>query len=643
MLPSTLGVAASFPPNLNSNIRPCPDPNSHEPRRKTATFHSPNQVIPLLRRCNGIDQFPPVHAAILKTGVDRDPLLLFKILRLCSAFRSMDYAARIFDGIENPDVYHYTALIGGKIVAASSLDAIRLYARMVGEHIEPDPVVIAYVLKACGFRLALEEGRQVHGQVLKLKLGSERPIRMKLMEFYGRCGKFDDARWVFGEMPERDAVAATILISCYSDRGLIEEAEAVFDGVQDKDTVCWTAMIDGCVRNGRANRALKFFREMQRENVRPNEFTVVCVLSACSQLGALELGRWVHSYVGKYNIRLNTFVGSALIDMYTKCGILEEAQEVFSELAEKDAVSYNSMIVGLAMNGRSYEAVELYRLMITKGLRPTHITFVAVLNACSHSGLVDMGFEIFESMVKDHGLEPQIEHYGCMVDLLGRVGRLEEAYEFIKRMSIEPDHVIWGALLGACKIHGNLTLGEKVARILIDSEAADSGTYVLLSNVYASFRKWEEAARIRTKMKERGIQKEPGCSSIEVDNEIHEFLLGDIRHPRREEIYRKLEELNDALKLEGYTPARDVVLQDIEEEEKEWALAIHGERLAICYGLISTKPGTTIRVVKNLRVCGDCHSMIKLISKVTKRKIVVRDRNRFHHFEDGSCSCRDYW
>nr|XP_010909249.1 putative pentatricopeptide repeat-containing protein At5g59200, chloroplastic [Elaeis guineensis] len=643
MLPSTLSVATSFPPNLNSNIYPSPDPNSYESRRRTATFHSPKQVIPLLQRCKTIDQFLPIHAAILKTGLDQDPLLLFKILRLCSAFKSMDYATQIFHRIEIPDVYHYTALIGGKIAAASYLDAIRLYARMIGKPIEPDLIVITYILKACGLQLALEEGRQVHGQVFKLKLGSERPIRMKLMEFYGKCGKFDDAGWVFGETPERDAVAATILISCYSDHGLIEEAEAVFGGVQDKDAVCWTAMIDGCVRNGRANRALELFREMQRENVQPNEFTVVCVLSACSQLGALELGRWVHSYVGRYNIRLNTFVGSTLIDMYTKCGSIEEAQEVFGKLAEKDVVSYNSMIVGLAMHGRSYEAVELYRLMITRGLRPTHITFVGVLNACSHSGLVDMGFEILESMVKDYGLEPRIEHYGCMVDLLGRVGRLEEAYEFIERMSIEPDHVIWGALLGACKIHGNLTLGEKVAGILIESEAADSGTYVLLSNVYASFGKWEKAVSARGKMKERGIQKEPGCSSIEVDNEIHEFLLGDIRHPQREEIYRKLEELNDVLKLEGYSPARDVVLQDIEEEEKEWALAIHSERLAICYGLISTKPGTTIRVVKNLRVCSDCHSIIKLISKVSRRKIVVRDRNRFHHFEDGSCSCRDYW
>ncbi|XP_072964776.1 putative pentatricopeptide repeat-containing protein At5g59200, chloroplastic [Typha angustifolia] len=645
MLPSTLALATSLPPNLNTkahaNVHS--NPNSIEPSKKTTTFHSPKQVIPLLQRCKTINQFTQIHAAILKTGVDRDPLLLFKILRLCSAFRAVDYASQIFGRIKSPDVYHYTALIGGKIDVGCYVDAIELYSYMVGEAVKPDPIVISYVLKACVLQMALQLGKQIHGQVFKLKLGSERPIRMKLMELYGKFGEFSDARLVFGELPERDAVAATILISCYSDYGLIEDAQEIFDAVVDKDTVCWTAMIDGFARNRRASTALELFREMQREDVRPNEFTIVCVVSVCSQLGALELGKWVHSYISKYNLRLNTFVGSALIDMYARCGSLEEAQEVFEKMEVKDVVSYNSLIAGLAMHGRSGEAIELYRRMIIKGLRPTDVTFVGVLNACSHRGLVENGFEIFKSMAKDYGLEPRIEHYGCMVDLLGRVGRLSEAYEFIEKMRIKPDHVIWGSLLGACKVHGDLKLAEKVAEILFDSEAADSGTFVLLSNVYASFGKWNEAVMIRAKMRERGIQKEPGCSSIEVENEIHEFVLGDIRHPRRDEIYRKLEDLNSVLRKEGYTPAKDVILQDIEEAEKEQALTIHSERLAICFGLISTKPGMTIRVVKNLRVCNDCHSMIKLTSKITRRKIVVRDRNRFHHFEDGTCSCGDYW
>ncbi|MQL71167.1 hypothetical protein Taro_003443 [Colocasia esculenta] len=643
---AALAVGISCPPpNSNSSPHPGHRPPPSPPPRQSKISPSRDPVVDLLQRCRGADHFPQIHARIIKSGRHRDGVLLFKVLRSCSDWGAMDCAAKIFENIEAPDVYHYTAIIAGKMDRGACLEAICLYARMVGEAIRPDSFVVSYVLRACALGSALEEGKQVHGQVLKHALISARAVRMRLLEFYRKCGEFESVRKLFGEMPNTDAVPATIAISCYVDYGLVDEARAIFDGVREKDTTCWTAMIDGFARNGRMNKALKLFREMQMEEVKPNEVTIVCVLSACSQLGALELGRWVHSYVGKKNnIRLNAILGSALVDMYSKCGSLEDAQRVFREMNERDVVSYNSMIAGLAMHGRSTEAVELFRRMVRQGLRPTVITFVGVLNACSHGGLVDLGFDVFESMTKDYGIEPQIEHYGCMVDLLGRVGRLQEAYDFIKKMRVEPDHVIWGSLLGACMVHRDLTLGEKVAGILISNGAADSGTFVLLSNVYSSFGKWEEAARIRDQMRKRGVNKEPGCSSIEVDNEIHEFLLGDIRHPQRREIYRKLEHLNQVLRLmHGYSPSTEVVLQDVGEVAKEWALSIHSERLAICFGLISTREGTTIRVVKNLRVCDDCHSMIKLIAKVTGRKIVVRDRSRFHHFENGACSCGDFW
>ncbi|WMV21243.1 hypothetical protein MTR67_014628 [Solanum verrucosum] len=308
--------------------------------------------------------------------------------------------------------------------------------------------------------------------------------------------------------------------------------------------------------------------------------------------------------------------------MYSRCGDIDEAASLFEDLKARDVTTYNSMIVGYALNGKSIEAIKIFQRMKHEGVKPTSITFSGVLNACSHGGLVDIGFDIFESMETEYGIERRIEHYGCMVDLLGRIGRLQEAYDFIQKGNIAPDNIIWGSLLSACRIHKKFELGERVAKILLEYGAADSGTYILLSNVYASRGKF---------------------NSIEVNNEIHEFLLGDIRHPEREAIYSKLKELNDMLESEDYAPATDVISQDIEEHEKRWALSIHSERLAICYGLISTKPCTTIRVVKNLRVCNDCHSVIKLISKITQRKIVVRDRNRFHHFENGVCSCGDYW
>ncbi|XP_009600182.1 putative pentatricopeptide repeat-containing protein At5g59200, chloroplastic [Nicotiana tomentosiformis] len=607
------------------------------------SFQDRKQFLIKLQKCKSIKQAAPIHAHIIKNGNKNDPFILFELLRVCSRSCSIEYASKIFRKTSNPNVFLYTAFIDVFISSGAYSDGIRTYFQMVRDFILPDNYIIPLVLKACGSALDLNSGEQIHCQAMKLGLCSDRFVRLKLVELYGKCGEFSDAKRMFDEMPQRDVVASTVMISCYLDHGLVRKAMDEFWLVSTKDNVCWTAMIDGLARNGEMNMALELFREMQMEGVKPNEVTIVCVLSACAQLGALELGKWVHSYVEKYNIEVNHIVGSALVNMYSRCGDIDEAASLFADLEARDVTTYNSMIVGYALNGRSTEAIKIFQRLIRDGIKPTSITFSAVLNACSHGGLVDIGFDIFESMKTEYGIERRIEHYGCMVDLLGRVGRLQEAYDFIQRANIAPDNIIWGSLLSACRIHKNFELGERVAKILMEYGAADSGTYILLSNVYASLGKFKEAAQVRAKLREEGVQKEPGCSSIEVKNEIHEFLLGDIRHPEREAIYNKLKELDDMLKSEDYAPETDVISQDIEEHEKKWALSIHSERLAICYGLISTKPCTTIRVVKNLRVCNDCHSVIKLISKITQRRIVVRDRNRFHHFENGVCSCGDYW
>lgn len=600
------------------------------------------QIVSLLQRCKHINHVQSIHAQLIRNGLSQDPFVVFELIRSCSKCHSIGYASRIFHYKHKPNVYLYTALIDAFVSSGNYPDAIHLYSRMLHDSVMPDNYLMASVLKACGSQSALREGREVHGRALKMGFISNRLVKLRMIEVYGNSGELGDARQVFEEIPE-DVVASTVMISSYSDQGLVEEAGSVFSRVRRKDTVCWTAMIDGFVRNGKMNRALEVFREMQRENVRPNEITIVCVLSACSQLGALEIGRWAHSYLRKYEIELNLFVGNALINMYSRCGSIDEARTVFDAMKDRDVITYNTMISGLSLNGKSRESIELFQVMVERRLRPTNVTFVGVLNACSHGGLVDFGFKIFHSMSREYKVEPQIEHYGCMIDLLGRVGHLEEAYDLIGTMKMTPDHIMLVTLLSACKMYKKLELGEQVAKVLEDRGQADSGTYVLLSQLYASSGKWKEAAQVRAKMKEAGMQKEPGCSSIEVNNEVHEFLLGDIRHPQKERIYEKLQDLNRLLTLEGYHPEKEVILQDIEDGEKEGVLAIHSERLAICYGLISTEPGTMLRVMKNLRVCYDCHSAVKLIAKITRRKIVVRDRNRFHHFENGVCSCGEYW
>uniref|UniRef100_A0A0D3ECN1 Uncharacterized protein n=1 Tax=Brassica oleracea var. oleracea TaxID=109376 RepID=A0A0D3ECN1_BRAOL len=514
------------------------DPNALRlSRRKT--------FISLLRNCKNIAQIPPIHAKIIRTFHGQDAFVVFELIRICSTLGSIDYAYDLFRYVSNPNVYLYTAMIDGFVTSNRSADGAALYSRMIDDSIMPDNYVITSVLRACD----LEECREIQGQVLKLGFGSCRSVRLKLMEVYGRYGELVDAKKVFDEMPERDEVAATVMINCYSECGSIEEALELFKDVKVKDTVCWTAMIDGLVRNKEMNKALELFREMQMENVSPNEFTAVCILSACSDLGALELGRWVHSFVESQMITLSNFVGNALINMYSRCGDINEAKRVFKGMVDKDVVSYNTIISGLAMHGESFEAIKEFRDMVNRGFRPNQVTLVALLNACSHGGFLDIGLEVFNSMERVFDVEPQIEHYGCVVDLLGRVGRLEEAYRFIENMPMEPDHIMLGALLSACKIHGNVELGEKVAKRLIESEDSDSGTYVLLSNIYASSGKWKESNEIRGSMRDSGIDKEPGCSTIEVNNQIHEFLVGDTTHPEKEAIYQRLQELVRVLRF----------------------------------------------------------------------------------------------
>ncbi|KAI4356273.1 hypothetical protein L6164_000306 [Bauhinia variegata] len=616
-------------------------PTSHSKSNDPILRRSINS---LLQNRRDIKQVKSIHAKILKNhSLQQDPFVIFELLRLYSKLDSIDDATKLFQCTGNPNVYLYTALIDGFVSFGSYFDALDLYVQMVKNSVLPDEYAVASVLKACVFYLALGNGREIHGQILKFGFSSNRLVVLRLIELYGKCGNFEDAWKVFDKMPQRDAVASTVMMTCYCDHGLVDEAMSVFNRIRTRDTACWTAMIDGLVKNGELNRALVTFREMQAENVRPNEVTIVCVLSACSRLGALELGRWVHMYMRKLDIKINHFIAGALINMYSRCGDIDEALVLFNEMKVRYVSAYNSIIVGLAMHGKSIEAIKMFRKMIKQHLKPNSVTFVGVLTACSHGGLVEIGFEIFHSMTRDHGIEPRLEHYGCMVDMLSRMGKVEEAYNFIERMEIYPDNAMLCALLSACKIHGNTLIGEKVAKLLSNCSSLDSGSYIMLSNFFASSGRWDFAAKVREKMEEEGIVKEPGCSSIEVNNEIHEFLAGDLRHPQRERIYKKLKELSYLAKLEGYSPAIEESLYDLDDEQKEWALAVHSERLAISYGLISTEPCTTLRVVKNLRICIDCHSLIKLIAKITNRRIVVRDRNRFHHFENGVCSCKDYW
>ncbi|XWS33546.1 hypothetical protein CRYUN_Cryun22dG0092300 [Craigia yunnanensis] len=600
---------------------------------------SPDKLALLLDKSNSIHHLLQIHAALLRHGLHQHPILNFKLQRSYSSLGRLNNSLALFNRTLDPNIFFYTSIINAHALHGLSQEALFIYTRMLFEGVQPNEFTFSSILKSS----SLVHGKMLHSQVIKLGFDTDLYVKTGLVDLYARGGDIGSARLVFERMLEKSLVSLTTMLTCFAKHGELEEARLLFDGMVKKDVVCWNVMIDGYAQHGMPKEALVLFRRMLAAKARPNEITILAVLSACGQLGALESGRWLHSYIESNDIQVNVRVATALIDMYSKCGSLEDARLVFDRIRDKDVVAWNSMIIGYALHGFSRDALELFHELCRIGLSPTDITFIGVLGACGHAGLIEEGWSFFNAMRDEYEIEPKIEHYGCVVNLLGRAGRLEEAYELVKNMKIEPDPILWGALLGACRLHGNLDLGEKIAEFLVGHNLANSGTYILLSNMYAAKGNWEGVARIRTLMKDSGVQKEPGCSSIEVNNRVHEFLAGDLKHPKSKEIYMMLEEMNGWLKAHGYTPQTDSVLHDIGDVQKEQSLEVHSEKLALSYGLISTQPGTPIKIVKNLRVCSDCHAVTKLISKITGRKIIMRDRNRFHHFENGSCSCGDYW
>uniref|UniRef100_A0A0E0MC24 DYW domain-containing protein n=1 Tax=Oryza punctata TaxID=4537 RepID=A0A0E0MC24_ORYPU len=377
--------------------------------------------------------------------------------------------------------------------------------------------------------------------------------------------------------------------------------------------------------------------------VRPNEITLVAVIGACSELGALGHGVWAHAYAVKRRLAVNCIVATALVEMYTGCGRLDLAEKVFTTASDRDTLCYNAMLHGLAIHGHGRAALTLFDIMRRAGVLVDGVTMLSVMCACAHAGLVDECLEYFDRMEIDFGIEPRIEHYGCVVDMLSRAGRLDYADKLIHEMPIAPNAAIYRSLIRACSIHGKLELGERMVAKLMRLEPDDSGNHVLISNFYARTNRWDDAKKTRKEMKSMGIDKNPGSSLVDINGVLHEFLVGDRTHPASKEIYAMVEEIETRLSEHGHRSSTSSVLFDVEEEDKADTLSYHSERLAIAFALIASDPGAPIRIIKNLRVCADCHESAKLVSRVYGREIVMRDRTRFHHFRDGMCSCGDFW
>ncbi|EFH61184.1 predicted protein [Arabidopsis lyrata subsp. lyrata] len=570
----------------------------------------------LLKACGGLSHLQMgrfVHAQVFRLGFEADVFVQNGLIALYAKCRRLGCARTVFEGLPLPErtIVSWTAIVSAYAQNGEPVEALEIFSQMRKMDVKPDCVALVSVLNAFTCLQDLEQGRSIHASVMKMGLETEPDLLISLNTMYAKCGQ-------------------------------VATAKILFDKMKSPNLILWNAMISGYAKNGFAKDAIDLFHEMINKDVRPDTISITSAISACAQVGSLEQARWMDEYVSRSDYRDDVFISSALIDMFAKCGSVECARSVFDRTLDRDVVVWSAMIVGYGLHGQAREAISLYRAMERDGVHPNDVTFLGLLIACNHSGMVREGWWFFNRMA-DHKINPQQQHYACIIDLLGRAGHLDQAYEVIKCMPVQPGVTVWGALLSACKKHRHVELGKYAAQQLFSIDPSNTGHYVQLSNLYAAARLWDRVAEVRVRMKEKGLNKDVGCSWVEVRGRLEGFRVGDKSHPRYEEIERQVEWIESRLKEGGFVANKDASLHDLNDEEAEETLCSHSERITIAYGLISTPQGTTLRITKNLRACVNCHAATKLISKLVGREIVVRDTNRFHHFKDGVCSCGDYW
>ncbi|KAL3655929.1 hypothetical protein CASFOL_000325 [Castilleja foliolosa] len=562
---------------------------------------------------NAISVGKSVHACVLKTCYEMDRYVGVSLLDLYTKSRDIDDARKVFEEIPKDDVVPWSFMIARYSQSNCCDEALDLFLQMRREtFVSPNQFTLASVLQACATLGSLELGTQIHCQMVKVNLDLNVFASNALMDMYAKCGKMEASMSLFLESRNRNEVS-------------------------------WNTMIVGCVQLGDAEKAFLLFLNMCEENVHATEVTYSSLLRGAACLAALEAGIQIHATTIKTIYDRDYAVSNALIDMYAKCGRINDACSVFDAMTEHDVVSWNSMVSAYSMHGLGADALKTFEDMRKTTIAPNQLTFVSVLSACSNTGSLEQGEFYFTSMQEDYGIEPCMEHYTCMVSLFGRLGHLEKAVKMIEGVPREPSVMIWRALLGACVAHNNTELGRFAAEHVLEMDPQDESSYVLLSNIYANTKRWDDVAIVRKSMKRKRVKKEPGLSWVENQGMVHYFAVGDDSHPEIKLIRGMLEWLNRKSKIAGYVSNTDVILLDVEEDEKARMLWLHSERIALAFALVRMPPGSPIRIIKNLRICADCHMAIKFVSKLVQREIVVRDINRFHHFRDGVCSCNDYW
>lgn len=457
----------------------------------------------------GLDEGGSVHGSALKEGFVEDSFVVNGLINFYCKRGEIASARKLFDGSRFKDSVSWNSLMAGYVDRGDASEARKLFDAM------PERDAFSWTI---------------------------------LIDGYGKkSGDVGRARELFDEMPNKDIACRNSMIDGYVGVGMISAARKLFDEMPQRNVVSWSILIHGYVRCGYPKQALELFQRMLVEGVRADQVCAVGVISACSQLGVLDQGRWIHSYLKKNSRLLDVVTETALVDMYMRCGDLRRARLMFDHMPKRSVVTWNVSMVGLGIHGFGAEALGLFHQMDKEGAPMDDLTFVAVLTACAHAGLVDEGWCIFERMKSNFGIKPKAEHYGCLVDLLGRAGQLHEARRVIETMPVEPTANIWGSLLAACRVHQCTELAEVAVKQLMKAGADDGGVYVLISNIYAAEGKWNEASLVRRLMSCRGMKKEIGRSAVEVDGCVHEFANGDASHPCKEKVHAVLCNLSRAM------------------------------------------------------------------------------------------------
>ncbi|XP_077227307.1 putative pentatricopeptide repeat-containing protein At5g52630 [Tasmannia lanceolata] len=601
----------SLQPSSNPNLIPNISQNPSNPINFDQNYRNLCLLLQSLSSSRSLPKGQQLHAHVIKSGVQKVTLLSNHLINFYSKCQRPNDARQVFDEIPHKFSTSWSSVISSFAQNELPNLSLEFFRRMIENGIRPDDHIFPSATKSCAILSSIGSGRSIHSLTVKTGFDSDVFVGSSLVDMYAKCGEIHDARRVFDEMPERNVVS-------------------------------WSGMIYGYAQLGEDEEALRLFKLALIADLDVNDFTFSSVIRVCGHLTLLELGSQVHCLCVKTSFDSSSFVGSSLISLYSKCGVFDEADRVFEEMPSRNLGAWNSMLIACAQHGHTQKAFELFRRMGVIGVQPNFITFLCVLSGCSHAGLVKEG-EFYFGQMHEHGIEPGAQHYACMVDLLGRAGKLPEAVGFIESMPMEPTESVWGALLTGCRIHGDTETATFAAKRLFELGTVSTGMHMLLSNAYAAAGKFEEAARARKMMRDRGLKKETGLSWVEEGNRVHTFASGDLSHPLTKEIYKKLKDLGEEMERAGYIADTTFVLHDLDGEEKQRAIKYHSERLAIAFGLVAFAPERPIRVMKNLRVCGDCHTAIKFVSKCAARTIVLRDNNRFHRFEAGACSCGDYW